>query len=205
MDSILTPSLHVIFNGGCRSKAVCRAGAGHTGKRAIESYVICSSCCNATNSGTLTECNANLCGLTTRNKHSNQCYYCGDDADAKQGSVYDPSLCRKIKACADDEVCRTTTSNTAGIFTYEFGCSQLLQCQLRTITDLESQGVVTGVDMGHLIQTGAIVGRKRQTNICDICCGDGLCNDAECQSVRSRILTFAKAGRFNYTTLRLIR
>ncbi|KAL3870649.1 hypothetical protein ACJMK2_038696 [Sinanodonta woodiana] len=192
MDSILTPSLQVIFNGGCRSTAVCRAGAGHTGKRAIASYVICSSCCNATNSGTLTECNANLCGLKTLN--------------SKRLITSLAISYRLIMLLSEKRtlVCRTTTRNIAGVISYESGCNQLLQCQILTISDIESEGVTTGVDIAHLI-TGEIVGRKRQINICDICCGDGLCNDDGCEVIRTRILTFAKAGRFNYTTLRLIR
>ncbi|KAL3870672.1 hypothetical protein ACJMK2_038717 [Sinanodonta woodiana] len=146
--------------------------------------------------------------LLFKNTLSNQCYHCGDDEDSKQGAVYDPMLCRKIKSCADDEVCRVTTLNTAGVFTYESGCNQKLQCQILTIATLQSENIDTGVDVASILASAGKRDnptRKRQQSICDICCGDGLCNDSDCESVKIRIMQFANATRFNYTTLKLIR
>ncbi|KAL3870648.1 hypothetical protein ACJMK2_038695 [Sinanodonta woodiana] len=207
MDAILTLSLQLVYNGGCRSNMKCNAGLHIAGKRRwATDNVQCSSCCNTTNMG-YGQCNTNLCGIKSSrgSNETNQCYYCGPWDDAKQSSVTDPRYCRNLKTCAENEVCRMSTRNTAGVNTFEFGCSQLLQCQVLTIASIESHGVNTGVDLSNLLLTGQIVGRKRQTSVCDICCGDGLCNNDQCESMRTRIIQFASQGKFNYTSLTLIK
>ncbi|KAL3870647.1 hypothetical protein ACJMK2_038694 [Sinanodonta woodiana] len=207
MDAVLTSSLEIVYNGGCRSNLVCNAGMHLIGKKGATDHVLCSSCCNTTNRW-YGQCNNNLCGIksSTGINETNQCYYCGPWDDAKQSSVADPQNCRNLKTCADDEVCSVSTVNTRGLITYELGCKQLLLCQIGTIMTLELNGVNTQIDLPHLIQTGSVVlGRKRQLDKCDVCCGDGLCNDASCEVVRRRIVQFAMAGRFNYTSLTLIR
>ncbi|KAL3870652.1 hypothetical protein ACJMK2_038699, partial [Sinanodonta woodiana] len=62
---------------------------------------------------------------------------------------------------------------------------QFQKCQLITLGNLKYHGFDTGINIPHLVETGEIItGRKRQTNVCSACCGDGLCNDDECEVVR---------------------
>ncbi|KAL3870581.1 hypothetical protein ACJMK2_038631, partial [Sinanodonta woodiana] len=53
------------------------------------------------------------------------------------------------------------------------------KCQLLTKAALIQYGPPS-VDVG--LSNG--IGRKRQSIVCDVCCGADLCNDAECPIVR---------------------
>ncbi|KAL3870651.1 hypothetical protein ACJMK2_038698 [Sinanodonta woodiana] len=67
------------------------------------------------------------------------------------------------------------------------------------------ENVDTGINLSHLVVTGEIItGRKRQMKICDACCGDALCNDDACETVKDRLHRYAIAGKLNYTTLTLM-
>ncbi|KAK3607122.1 hypothetical protein CHS0354_036061 [Potamilus streckersoni] len=205
IEEIITAQLLVVFDAGCRSTKACRANS--LTKRAESGGLIaCSHCCNTPKMANTHECNSNLCGLEAMDNQSTQCYYCGHWADARQGVVTDPLQCVKKKLCGDDEICSVTTKNIGGVTKYEFGCKQLLECQTHTIASLELQGVHTGIDIVQLAGAGTlqVIGRKRQINNCDICCGDDYCNDASCESVRRRLVTFANANRLNYTSLKVI-
>ncbi|KAK3602186.1 hypothetical protein CHS0354_004702 [Potamilus streckersoni] len=208
IEEIITPQLQVVFNAGCRSKAICSTTQTKRKRADGVSLIACSHCCEdrKTNTSSL-ECNVKLCGIETNSDHTNQCYYCADEDEAKQADVTDPTMCRKIKFCSDTEVCRATVKSISNKTVHEFGCYGLLPCQMLTIYALKGEGVDAHINVPHLIQTGEIQfnnGRKRQTTVCDICCGDGLCNSDSCFSVRKRIIPFVQAGKFNFTTLTLI-
>ncbi|KAL3870577.1 hypothetical protein ACJMK2_038627, partial [Sinanodonta woodiana] len=75
--------------------------------------------------------------------------------------------------------CRATTSNVAGNTMYNFGCYNKENCQYLTKTAIIQYGPAS-VSLG--LSNG--VGRKRQSVLCDVCCGDNFCNNDECSVVR---------------------
>ncbi|KAL3871477.1 hypothetical protein ACJMK2_039473 [Sinanodonta woodiana] len=184
----------ILFNAGCRSKAMCHGNWSSTGG----GLRACARCCNTTgNSSSYVECNVHLCGLENSKHHT--CYFCGDDST--QGPVLDVSRCRKTKICADNEVCFVSTIHTGGTIMHQLGCAPKLHCQLHTILVLEGLGIPTGIDVPHLTATSEItfVGRKRGTELCYSCCGDYLCNDADCWRVKDCIV-LVREMRINFAT-----
>ncbi|KAK3587002.1 hypothetical protein CHS0354_026722 [Potamilus streckersoni] len=204
IDQLLTPQFQILYNAGCRSKAVClTSSTTHVGKRALSNYIGCSQCCDTHGNSSNLECNIHLCGIRNRYNTTIQCYYCG--GDGIQGAVFNGRKCERVQTCNEDEVCFASTKTIGGSIMHSFGCAQKLHCQVHTTLVLEGLGISTGIDISHLTATGeiAFVGRKRQTEVCYICCGDALCNNSECWEVKNRIAAFAKARKLDYATLTL--
>ncbi|KAL3871476.1 hypothetical protein ACJMK2_039472 [Sinanodonta woodiana] len=193
-DEIITPSLQIIFNGGCRTIHRSQAVNDNAG------LIACTRCCNSTgNSSYYMECNSNMCGLKSRNRFS-QCFQCGGNEGARQGAVADATKCRIISVCDEDQTCFVSTIHDAGMIKHEFGCAQKLYCQMHTVMALEQRGISSGVDVQHLALFGnvTLVGRKRHTELCYSCCGDSLCNNAECQIVKEREYSCRILNHLNY-------
>ncbi|KAL3870565.1 hypothetical protein ACJMK2_038616, partial [Sinanodonta woodiana] len=173
-DELITSELQIIFNAGCRATNACKA-TPRPGKAIIEALFACSRCCNtppqnSSSSLSHNECNDMLCGL----KSGLQCNYClnqqGTDANYP---------CNNKTVCPSDEVCRVTTTKIGGNTTHSFGCYNKQKCQLINKVALIQYGPPS-IDLGLL--NG--IGRKRQSVVCDVCCGDNYCNNAECHIVR---------------------
>ncbi|XP_060567080.1 uncharacterized protein LOC132725903 [Ruditapes philippinarum] len=196
MDELITDQLSVVYNGGCRAKAVC-----NTLGRKRNDLVTCSRCC-----GTGLDCNKRLCGIKDDTLNSSQCYSC-DHRTSEQSEVKDPKSCVTLDTCQPNEVCYTTQSDIGGKDTFFYGCLSKLQCQflMKTAYENYKNCVSNKTALPPGPQRDAVCGViGHVTSLCHSCCADGGCNYGTCEEQNNRIFTLAENGKFDIKTLKAI-
>lgn len=190
MDELITETLSVIYNSGCRAKEVCASGnSGHiSGRKKRQVLVACSRCCDRDD-----ECNKRLCGIKSLAVKTSQCYTCQRDGD--QSLVTKPEDCVTLTTCQTDEVCYGGLQNVGGREEFSYGCKNKALC--RVLMDRQFAALKECEDdpdtCGNVRRSG--------TATCHSCCADGGCNYGNCLDMNDRLWNLYKNHVFNITTL----
>lgn len=193
MDEIRTIQRTIVFNAGCRAKAVCSSGSlsgGVIGKRDNElirrsgDIVACSRCCdqNVTHGY---ECNAKMCGIKPSSTNAGMCYFCDSSRSGGQGDVAHPTACGTTTSCQPDEICGAQLFQLGRTQTHRYTCLNRRICTLltqRAIEDIKrckDPAEIAAGNCDHLKRAGL--------QMCSVCCADALCNSGTCYEIIDRL------------------
>ncbi|KAL3872461.1 hypothetical protein ACJMK2_040385 [Sinanodonta woodiana] len=154
-----------------------------TGKKKSD-LVACSKCCARD------DCNIKLCHFpTTKPINTTRCWSCPD-------GVNDPRNCNHVALCADNEMCHsgmmTFPSGNHSVL-HKTGCVRRQFCTTLTMAVMEVKKYQELHNQTHTA--------KRETGICDICCGTDMCNGTPCTVIRDYLYALYKSGKLNNETL----
>jgi len=201
MDEVITESLTIEYNGGCRPRDVCTKRPGIAGKRAASGPVTaCSKCCDTDRKP---ECNTKLCGIRSSQTGLQQCYHCESAPGGGGSGVTDPNACTNLVSCQSDEYCSADTYRLAGNDEYVFSCITKGICKLLTTEALHRKKECE--DDPSVCPVVALAPGRRETSgarICTACCGDSQCNSDTCEGVIDRLFILWKAGVLDINTLK---
>jgi hypothetical protein len=189
MDEVITESLTIEFNGGCRPRDVCIRRPGFAGKRANGPVTACSKCCDTDRKP---ECNTKLCGIKSSQSNLQQCYHCESKAGAGGAGVKDPNACTNLVSCQSDEYCSADTYRLSTNVEYEFSCITKGICEILTREALyrKDECVKDPVNACPNVTAAPTTAGRRETSgfrVCTACCGDSQCNGDSCEAVIDRL------------------
>jgi len=200
MDELITEQLTIVYNGGCRARDVCQSASSsvHIGKR--DELVACSRCC-----GTKSDCNQRLCGITSSNINSQQCYSC-DHRNSEQSQVLKPEDCVTLTTCQSDEMCYVSQGNTGGTNQFYYGCQKKQFCVILMKAVFADLKACSGPSPDPSICGGSkreiVKAMRNDVNLCHSCCGDGGCNFGECQDLNLRLYKLSESSLLDPVTLK---
>ncbi|XP_052788963.1 uncharacterized protein LOC128223690 [Mya arenaria] len=186
VDEIVT-STRVVYTAGCRAKVQCTGTAlgkrSSMEKRQDIELIACSRCCDANDF-----CNKQLCGIqnTQGNQDLHQCYSCN--------LVGDMSACNEKVTCDIDQVCSSAAYIEGNQELYSFGCYPKQPCLAGTSFIVQHQAM-----LDH-----NTVGRRELHKVCNICCGDFLCNTGNCSQLVGKLRLLYEGSHLDLHTLKKI-
>ncbi|KAL4219566.1 hypothetical protein ACF0H5_022140 [Mactra antiquata] len=221
MEEIITASGKIEYIGGCRSNDLCGLTlSGGRKRQADGSLIACSRCCdtpevtNATDSMGKELCNDLLCGLR-RQFGTHECYSCNDITDN------DVNSCNHITSCGPDEVCGADAFNNNGHVTYSMGCRPKESCLFVTkvLVETHPQGIIgkrsssstrsskssRSASSRSATNKRSSVSERSSTKVCNVCCGDQLCNTGLCVPLLNKLIRLNNAHKLDIDTMTYIR
>lgn len=135
----------ILYDIGCHSQSFCNASSvGNPIDITSTNHIQqCLECC------TENACNSHGCGATDYPAvRGPLCFSCSQELD--------PTLCRTVRVCGEDEVCHIREMREFGERYFTSTCLQKRLCDA--------------------YRPGAIFGRKRSLHLCSKCCRSDMCN-----------------------------
>ncbi|XP_052792753.1 uncharacterized protein LOC128226756 [Mya arenaria] len=188
MDEVITPTLELVYRGGCRAISQCTASSTAIGKRQGE-LISCSECCKTEN-----DCNTRMCGIKDPIDDF-KCYYC-EKGHSDQSEVRDPKDCTTLTLCDSSQACYAQNQYHPGSdMSFRYGCFNFQMCRIMMKTAFDDLNQC----LGH--NTNLTACSTSMTEVCNFCCRGGGCNYGDCHIVRQQLFEEYKRGLFSLDTL----